>query len=92
MKTYSISEARNHITRLPEELDGDQEDRLATVTRRGKPVLAIMTYGLYDAIMETLDVLGDPELMASLRSGIQDMKNGNSGSWEDVKSELGIDL
>ena len=88
-KTYSISEIREEITRLPEQFE--QEPGAVTVTRHGKPVMAILPWELYESLMETLEIMGDAELMAAFRQGIQEMAEGKGRPWEDVKKELGIE-
>ncbi len=63
-KTMPMVDARKRLTNLPEELlHGDTID-IAQVTRRGRPVLAVMPWELYESISETLEVLGDGELTA----------------------------
>ncbi len=85
--TYSISEIREQITRLPEYFERKPE--VVTVTRHGKPIMAILPWELYESIIETLEVLGDDELMAAFRRGVQDIEAGRGQSWEEVKKELG---
>ncbi len=67
--TLSISEAQREITRLPEQFE--EEPEAVTVTRYGKPVMAILPYNTYkslletiDSLLETIEVLQDEELMA----------------------------
>ena len=83
-----ISEARNKLSTLPEDLE--REPGTVTVTRRGKPVLAILPWEAYEAITETLEILGDEEAMAGLRQGIEDIKAGRVTDLEEVKKELGL--
>ena len=83
----SIAEARNRLTRLPEELD---ERGAVTVTRHGKPVLAVMSYDLYDSLMETLEIMSDPKQMAVLRQSIREASEGRTVEWQKVKQELGL--
>lgn len=85
--TLSISEARERLTRLPDELAESKE--AVTVTRRNEPVLAILPWELYETIMETLDVMGDAELMVALRQSIRDVAEGNTLSLEELEAELG---
>ena len=85
--TYSISEIREQIMRLPERFEEDPE--AVTVTRHGKPVMAILPWELYESIMETLEVMGDPELMAAFRQGVKDMEEGRVEPLDDVLKELG---
>lgn len=85
--TLSISEAREQLTRLPDELARSHE--AVTVTRRNEPVLAILPWELYDAILETLEVMSDPDLMAALRQGIRDVAEGRTLSLDELEAELG---
>jgi len=58
------------------------------VTRRGKPVLAIMTWEDYQAILETLEVLGDDEAMDQLRRSIREVKEGKAIPWKEAKARI----
>jgi PHD/YefM family antitoxin component YafN of YafNO toxin-antitoxin module len=85
-----IVEARNKLTALPEEFAREPEVGAVAVTRRGKPVLAVMPWDLYEAIVETLEVLGDEDLMAALRQSIKEAMEGKTIPWEGVKADLGL--
>jgi prevent-host-death family protein len=89
-KAMPMVEARKRLTTLPEEMAKEREPGVVAVTRRGKPVLAVMTWELYEGIQETLEILSDPELMADIRQGIKDMKEGNLIPWEEVEKELDL--
>lgn len=98
----SISDAQSQITRLPEQFDDDPET--ITVTRHGKPVMAIMPMTTYksllaelhtaiekiEALEETMEILHDEELMAAFREGVEALEKGETVAWEDVKRELGL--
>ena len=45
--------------------------------------------GKYASIIETLEIMGDAELMAAFRQGVQDIADGRVRPWEEVKKELG---
>ena len=81
--SYSIAEIREEITRLPERFEHDPE--IVTVTHHGKPVMAILPWELYESIIETLEVMSDPELMAASRQGIKELAEGKGRSWEEAK-------
>jgi len=74
------------LTSLPEELA--LEPGAVAVTRRGEPVLAILPWNLYESLMETLEILGDTELMAALRQGIKEAYEGKAISWDQARKEL----
>src|SRR5213080_2112760 len=89
----SIVEAREQLTRLPEMFAHELESHLSVhaiaVTRHNKPVLAILPWELYESIMETLEILGDQELMAAFRQGVKDMEEGRIKPLDDVLKESG---
>ena len=94
--TYSISEIREAITRLPEQFEQDTD--VVTVTRHGKPVMTILPTSTYETLMETIDslletleVMKDEELMAAIRRGIQELAEGKGIPWEEVKRELNLE-
>ena len=88
-KTMTITSARQRLTGLAEEL-ARGETRSVAITRRGQPVLALMPWELYESIVETLEILGDEELMASLRQGIRDIREGRTYSSEEARRMLEI--
>jgi PHD/YefM family antitoxin component YafN of YafNO toxin-antitoxin module len=90
MREISIAKARDEITTLPERLR--KKPGTLAVTRRGKPVLAVMPWELYESIIETLEIMGDQELMATLRLAIQEVAEGKTIPWEQVKRELNLDV
>ena len=83
-----IAAARHALTSLPEQLS--QQLEAVTVTRRGKPVLAILPWEAYEALVETLEILGDEQLMSSLRQGIKEAQAGKGIPWERAKRKLGL--
>lgn len=88
-QSIPIIEARKILTKLPEQLAGER--RALAITRHGTPVLAVMTWELYEAIEETLEIMGDPELMAALRESIKEAQEGKLIPLADVRAELGLD-
>jgi prevent-host-death family protein len=89
-ETLSMMEARGKLTGLPEEFERNPETGAITVTRRGKPVLAVMPWELYDSITETLEILGDEKLMKALRKSLQAARKGRTYSMAEVKKRLRI--
>ena len=68
--TLSIAEAREQFTRLPERFD-EEPDLTVQVTRHGKPVMVVLPWDIYESIIETMEVMADPDLMAALRQSAQ---------------------
>ncbi len=88
MEQIPIVKARAMLPRLSERLAA--EDRAVAVTRHGKPVLAVMPWNLFESIVETMEIMGDPDTMAALRRGIKDVQAGNLVPIEQVKADLGL--
>jgi antitoxin YefM len=86
----AMVEARRRLTTLPEVFEKHPEIGAVKVTRRGKPVLAVMSWDLYESITETLDIMSDPEMMAAFRQGVKDMAEGKVMPLEEFKRELGF--
>lgn len=89
VSTLSMREAREQFTRLPEQFD-EAPDLTVQVTRHGRPVMAVLPWGVYEAISETLAIMGDPDLMAALRESASEIARGESHDWDAVKAELGL--
>jgi antitoxin YefM len=85
-KELSTVDARRELTKLPEQLEA--EPATVAVTRRGKPVLAIMTWDDYQAIQETLEILSDNDSVEQLRRSIEEIKEGKTIPWEEAKARL----
>ncbi|MFW5837233.1 MAG: type II toxin-antitoxin system Phd/YefM family antitoxin [Desulfovibrionaceae bacterium] len=84
-KEYNITEARSLLTKLPEELGSSETVR---ITRKGEPILAVLPWELYEAVLETLEVATDEETMAALRASAKDIAEGRTSSLEDFEEEL----
>ena len=85
-RTMSINEARDQLMRLPDELA--QSHEVVTVTRRNEPVLAILPWEVYEGIAETLEMMGEAELMAALRQGMHDVATGRTLSLDELEATL----
>ncbi|MBI2555012.1 MAG: type II toxin-antitoxin system Phd/YefM family antitoxin [Candidatus Rokubacteria bacterium] len=90
VKTLPITKARAQLLDLAEELSRKPEAGAVAVTKRGQPVLALMPWEFYESIVETLEILGDEALMASLRQSIKEAGKGKTISWKDVKKSLSL--
>ena len=64
-----------------------EEHSTITVTKNGKPVSIMMTPDRYDALMETIEILADSEIMTALAASAEDFKKNriyeDSDIWQD---------
>jgi prevent-host-death family protein len=62
--TLPFSEAKAHLSELAERVEREHERIL--VTRNGRPSFVLVSPDDLESLEETLDILADPELTASL--------------------------
>ena len=87
-RAIPITQARHELSRFPEEFAGDSASDAIAITRRGKPVLAVLPWDLYDSLVETLEILGDEDLMVALRQSIKEMEGEEFIPWDEARSVL----
>ncbi len=87
MEKLTITEARNRFMKLPDQASKDQ---VIAVTRRNKEVLAVLSWDLYEGLMETLEIMSDPKLMKLLKNGLKDVKVGRTHSLSAAHERLGL--
>ena len=83
--TLDISEARKQFSRLDERL---REDRVIWVTRHNKKAFAVVDTDLLQTVLETIEILSDPEALQMLQEGLRDIREGRLVDHEDVKNEI----
>ena len=54
----------------------EEEDSTITLTRNGEAVGVMMTPTRYQALLETIEILGDKETMETLKASARDFKAG----------------
>ncbi|MGH7197162.1 MAG: type II toxin-antitoxin system Phd/YefM family antitoxin [Candidatus Omnitrophota bacterium] len=86
VNTISLKELRPALPRVVERID-DRLDRYV-ITKRGKPVVVMLSIEDYEALVETLDILADPRAMAGIRKGEEDIRKGRTRSWQEIKRSL----
>lgn len=83
--TLDISEARKEFSRLDERL---REEHVIWITRHNKKAFAVVDIGLLEALMETVEILNDPEALKMLQASLDDIRAGRVYDHDDIKSEL----
>lgn len=89
-RNLSITQARSRLLGLADELNRTPSAGPVAVTKRGKPVLALLPWDLYESLVETLEILGDETLMGALRKSIKEARAGRTIPWEKVKRDLDL--
>lgn len=87
-KTVSFTQARAGLSDILD--DVEQRHEHVEITRNGRPVALLLSVEEYESIVETLEILGDDEVMEALRRSEEDVKAGRLRSWDEVKRDLGV--
>ena len=86
--TMTLKELRPGLPKVMERID-KKLDRYV-ITRRGTPVAVMMSVDDYESLIETLDILNDPETMRNIRQAEKEIKKGRTIPWAKVKKKLGL--
>jgi prevent-host-death family protein len=87
VNTVTLKELRPELPKVVARIDGKLDRYI--VTRRGKPIVVMLSVEDYESLMETLDILADPRAMEGLRKGEEDIRKGRTRSWAEIKASLG---
>lgn len=82
----TIAEAQAQLPELVERLAGAP----IVVMQDDKPAIVMVNPDAFASLLETLEILSDRELMASLREGMAQAAAGQTVSLETVKAQLGL--
>jgi antitoxin YefM len=74
--TLPFSEVKAHLSELAERVESEHERIL--VTRNGRPSFVLVSPDDLDSLEETLEILRDPELVASLAKSRAEADCGES--------------
>ena len=84
-KIMPVTRVKRDLLNILKTMEEDQST--ITVTRNGEPVSIMMTPDRYDALMETIEILSDKELLNKLAKSSDDFKSGrvykDKEVWQD---------
>jgi antitoxin YefM len=86
MTTIPLAEARAQLSQLIDEVVKTHER--VEITRNGRRAAVLLAADDYDSLVETIEVLSDPELVAAIREGEEALARGESYTKEQVEEEL----
>jgi prevent-host-death family protein len=87
MTTLPVAEARAQLSRLVEEAASTHER--FEITRNGQRVAVLLGADDYDGLLETLDILGDSDLVRNHLAGIDDLSRGRGLDAGQLASAMG---
>ena len=86
MESRSLTELRHGLSRFITEAVTTHARFL--ITRNGKRAAVLMSAYDYDALMETIDVLSDPDLVRNIHTGLRDAEASRVFTHDEVLAEL----
>jgi antitoxin YefM len=83
--TVAFSDAKAHLSELAERVE-NEHDRIL-VTRNGRPSFVLISPDDLESLEETLDIVRDPELMASIARSREQAAAGQRVRLRDLLAE-----
>lgn len=75
MSTVPLTEVRDRLSEVIETAATSGEEFV--VTRNGRPTAVIISYEDYESLIETVNILSDPDTMNAIAEAETDMESGN---------------
>ncbi|MEZ6234845.1 MAG: type II toxin-antitoxin system prevent-host-death family antitoxin [Phycisphaerales bacterium] len=85
--TLDITEARRQFNSLDQQVEAEQ---VVFVTRHGKRVFAVVNVEFLEAVLETIEIVSDPESFRQFQQSLDDIRRGRVRDHDAVKKELGL--
>ncbi len=84
--SLDISETPGSFSSIDERL---KDEHVIFVTRHNKRAFAVIDLEYLSAVLETIEVLSDPDSVQMLQQSAEDIRSGRLRSHDDVEKELG---
>jgi antitoxin YefM len=85
-RTIPLSEAKAHLSEIVKDVSETQE--VVVISKGGVPATVMMSVAEYESLVETLEIMSDPDLMESIRMALEEEKEGKFLTHEEVWGEL----
>ena len=84
--TVSLKELRPQLPHIADAVERKMDRYI--VTRRGRPVMTILSPEDYEGLLETIEILSDKAAMRRIKKSMKQARAGQTVPWEDVKRRL----
>lgn len=85
-KIIALSEAKARLSEIMKEVSETRD--MVTITKGGTAAGVLLSTEEYESLIETLEILSDPDLMTALRQAEKAAGKGKMLSHEEIWSEL----
>lgn len=86
MTTQSLAAVKAHFSKVIDEVSGTHER--VTITKNGSPVAVLLAVEDFESLMETLEILADPEARSAIRQAETEMAGGEVYDEAQVRAAL----
>jgi prevent-host-death family protein len=76
MKTLPLSDAKNRLSRIVD--DVTERDEQVMITRNGHPAAVVISPEEFESWQATIDILSDPDLMAQFQRSKKAMRRART--------------
>ena len=82
---FPITKAKRNLLDIVKRME--EEDETIAITKNGEPVGVMMCMSRYEALLETIEILGDKEILRSLEESNKDFASGRVFDHDEVWEE-----
>ncbi len=82
MKTLPLSDAKNRLSRIVDEVA--ERDERVMITRNGRPAAVVISPEEFESWQATIDILSDADLMAQLQRSKKAMRRAKTYTIEEL--------
>lgn len=86
MTTQSLAAVKAHFSQVIDEVSGTHER--VTITKNGSPVAVLLAVEDFESLLETLEILADPEARSAIREAETEMARGEVHDEAQVRAAL----
>ena len=86
METLPLADVKARLSELVARVQ-KQHDQV-TVTRNGRPAAVVVSIDEWESLQETLEILSDPEAVAAIVAGRDEVARGEVFTTEDILRDL----
>src|SRR6266496_1241050 len=88
-ETVTATELHDRTAELTEQAMSHPE-RPIMIEKHGKPAVVLVDARYFEGLLETLDLLSDPDAMKQIRQGMADIEAGRVIDHEQVRKAFGF--
>lgn len=85
MPSMDITDFRNNWTSMQDRV---RDQQVIRITKHGKDAFAVVDIDYLQAVLETIEIMSDPESHRLLLESLDDIKNGRVVDHDEVKRRL----